>query len=117
MVGNSTNDDAADRPEHLQHLGGRGSQLDGYDLTAVCRRVGNEDTPWQALEKLRHENNGKRVGEVEREDEDVQEHEAGQGRPAVSDAAGERAGEEDADKRAELPRYLKRRLPLGLDDL
>ncbi len=58
-VGHGTNDDTANRPEHLQHLGSRGSQLYRYDLAAVCRRVGNEDAPWQALEKLGHENDWK----------------------------------------------------------
>ena len=115
-VGNGTNDDTANRPEHLQHLSSRGSQFYRYDLAAVCRRVGNEDAPWQALEKLGHENNWKRIGKVKHEDEDVQEHEAGQGRVTVSDTAGEGACEEDADKRTELPRNLKRRLPLGRDD-
>ena len=116
-IGDGTNDDTANRPEHLQHLGSRGSQLYRYDLAAVCRRVGNEDAPWQALEKLGHENNWHRIGKVKREDEDVQEHEAGQGRVTVSDTAGEGASDEDADKRTELPRHLKRRLPLGHDDI
>lgn len=116
-VGDGTNDDTANRPEHLQHLGSRGSQLYRYDLAAVCRRVGNEDAPWQALEKLGHENNWKRIGKVKREDEDVQEHEAGQGRVTVSDTASEGASEENTDKRTELPGYLKRRLPLGRDDV
>lgn len=116
MVSDGTNDDTANGPEHLQHLGGRGSQRNWHDLTAVRRRVGNEDAPWQALEKLGHEDDGKRVGKVKGEDEGVQEHEAGQGCVAVSDAAGERTSDEDADQRAELAGHLKRRLPLGLDD-
>jgi hypothetical protein len=116
MEGDATNDDTANRPEHLQHLGSRGSQFYRHDLAAVCRRVGNEDAPWQALENLGRENNWKRIGKVKREDEGVQAHEAGQGRVTVSDTAGEGASEEDADKRTELPRHLKRRLPLGLDD-
>jgi hypothetical protein len=116
MVGDGTNDDTANRPEHLQHLRSRGSQLDWDDLAAVCRRVGNEDAPWQALEKLGHENDGERLGKVKGEDEDVQEHEAGQGRPTVSDPAGEGAREKDADERTELARDLKRGLPLGHDD-
>lgn len=116
MVGDGTNDNTANRPEHLQHLGSRGSQRYRYNLAAVCRRVGNEDAPWQALEKLGYENNWKRVGKVKGEDEGVQEHEAGQGRVTVSDTAGERTSEEDTDKRTELPRHLKRRLPLSLDD-
>jgi len=116
MVGDGTHDDTANRPEHLQHLGRRGSQLYRYDLAAVCGRVGNEDAPWQALEKLGYENHGKRLGKVKGEDEDIQEHEAGQGRVTVSDPAGEGAREEDADQRTELPRHLKRRLPLGYDD-
>ena len=89
MEGDGANDNTTNCPEHLQHLGSSGSQLDWYDLTAVCRRVGNEDTPWYALEKLGYENNWKRLGEVKREDEDVQEHEAGQGCVAVSNTARE----------------------------
>jgi len=116
MVGDGTNDNTANGPEHLQHLGSRGSQLDGYDLAAVCRCVGDEDTPWQALEQLGHEDKGKRVGKVKDEDEEVQKHQAGQGCPTVSNSVGKGACDTDANQRTELPRYLKRRLPFGLDD-
>lgn len=115
-VGDGTDDDTANGPEHLQHLSGRGSQLDGYDLAAVCRRVGNEDTPWQTLEKLGHENKRKRIGEVKDEDEAIQGHETDQSRPTVSDPAGERSREEDANQGSELARHLKGLLPLGGDD-
>lgn len=116
MVGDGTDDDTANCPKHLQHLGSRGSQFYRHDLTTVCRRVGNEDSPWDALEKLGHKHDWKRFGKVKREDEDVQEHEASQGSVTVSDTASEGTSEEDTDKRTELPRHLKRRLPLGLDD-
>ena len=117
MVSDATNNYTTNRPEHLQHLSRRGSQLYRYDLAAICRRVGNENAPGQALEKLSHEYNWKRSCEVKYKDEDVQEHEAGQGRVTVSDAAGQGASEKDADERTELPRHLKRRLPLGHDDI
>jgi hypothetical protein len=70
-VADGTNDDTANRPEHLQHLGSRGSQLYRYDLAAVCRRVGNEDAPWNALENLGREKNWHRFGKVKDEDEGV----------------------------------------------
>jgi len=98
-VGDGTNDDTANRPEHLQHLCSGCSQLYRYDLAAVCWSVGNEDAPWQALKKLGHKNDWKRRGEVKCEDEDVQEHESGQSRPTVSDTAGEGASKKDADQR------------------
>jgi len=117
MISDGTNDDTSNSPEHLQHLGSRGSQLYRHDLTTVCWRVGNEDTPWQALEKLGHENNWKRFGEVKYENEGVQEHETSQGRVAVSDTAGEGTCDDDADKGTELSRHLKGRLPLSHDDV
>lgn len=116
-VADGTNDDTPNGPKHLQHLGGRGSQLDGYDLATICRRVGNEDTPWNALENLGDEKDFHGLGKVEDKDEGVKEHEADQGRVTVSDAAGEGTSDEDADESTELPRHLKRRLPLGDDDI
>ena len=91
MVGYCTDDNATNGPEHLQHLGSRGTKLNRHDLTTVRWRVGNEDAPRYTLEKLRHENNWERLGEVKGEDEDIQEHEAGQGRVTVSNAAGKRS--------------------------
>jgi hypothetical protein len=68
-------------------------------------RVGNEDTPWDSLQQLRDEHYRERVGEVEREDEDVQEHQAGESGVTVSDAAGQRASDEDTDEGTELARH------------
>jgi hypothetical protein len=113
MEGDGTNDDTANCPEHLQHLRSWGSQFDGYDFTAVCGGVCNEDAPWYALEKLGHENKGKRLCKVKDEDKGIQEHETNQGGVTVSDAACEGTSEEDADKGTELARHLKGRLPLG----
>jgi hypothetical protein len=44
----------------------------------------------------------KRLGEVKREDENVQEHQAGEGGVAVTDLAGQRASDEDTDESTEL---------------
>src|SRR5437868_3789654 len=97
MVGDAVHDNRTNGPEHLQHLGCRSSQLDGRDFTAVCWCVGNEDTPWDSLEKLRHEHDRERIGKVEDQDEAVQEHEAGDSRPAVSNTAGKGTSEADTD--------------------
>lgn len=98
----TTDDDTADGPEHLQHLGARGSELDGDDFGAVGGRVGDKDAPRQPLEDLRDKKDGQRVAEVEDEDEGVEAHQADDGGPSVSDPAGERAGDKDPDQRAEL---------------
>lgn len=55
-IGYSTNNNTANSPEHLQHLGARGSQLDRHDLATVRRRIGNKDAPRNALENLGREN-------------------------------------------------------------
>jgi hypothetical protein len=95
IVCNTTNDDSTDGPEHLQHLGSGSSQLNRGDFTAVCRCICNEDSPWDALQNLGQEHDWKRLGEVEDEDEAVQEHETGDGRPPISDLAGERTSQHD----------------------
>lgn len=111
-----SNDDTANRPKHLQHLRSRGAQPQRDNLAAVCRRIGNEDTPWQTLQKLSYEDNWERIAKVEYEDEGIQEHEASQGRITVSNAAGEGTSEEDANQRTELARHLQRGLPFSLND-
>lgn len=116
-VGDGTDNDGSKSPEHLQHLRSRGSQPHGHDLTAVRRRVGDEDAPRQALEKLGHQVDGERVAKVEDEDECVQEHETGDGGPAVSDIAGERTSKADADQGTEWPGDLERRLPVAFNDI
>lgn len=116
-IGDSAHDDTADGPEHLQHLRAGGSQLDRHDLTAVCRRVRDENAPWHTLQQLGHKHDRERLGKVEREDEGVQEHETGDCRPSVSDAAGQGTSNKNPDKRTELPGDLKCRLPFGLDDV
>lgn len=116
MVGDATDDDGSDGPEHLKHLSSGSSQLHGHNLGTVCGGVGDEDSPRNTLEDLRHQHHRERVGEVEDKDEGVQGHEAGDGRPAVSDFAGEGTSEEDAEQRTDGTDSLERRLPLGLDD-
>ena len=37
VISNGANDDAADGPEHLQHLSCRGAKLNGHDLRAVLK--------------------------------------------------------------------------------
>jgi hypothetical protein len=54
---------------------------------------------------LRDQHDGERVGEVKREDEDVQEHQSSESGVTVSDAAGQRAGDEDTNQSPELARY------------
>jgi hypothetical protein len=115
-VCHSTNNDRSNGPKHLQHLRCRGSKLNRYNLTAVGGSVGNEDSPGQAFQKLGDEHDRQRVGEVHGEDENVQEHETGQGGPAVSNAAGQRTSDENADKCSQLSRDLQCRLPLCLNE-
>jgi len=43
-VGDGTDDNATNSPEHLQHLSGRSSESEGYNLTAVGGCVGDEDS-------------------------------------------------------------------------
>lgn len=108
VVSDTVDDDSTDSPEHLQHLGSRGSQLDWRNLTAVRRCVGNEDTPWNSLEQLGDEHDRERVGEVEDEDESVEKHETGDGRPTVSDAAGKGTSQANTDDSTKGTSHLKR---------
>lgn len=102
VVGNATNDDTTDRPEHLQHLGSWGSQPQRHDLGAVGRCICNEDTPWHTLKNLGREHDWERFGKVEDEDEGVQSHQACQGCITVTDATGKRSSKKDTDKCAQL---------------
>jgi hypothetical protein len=117
VVGDTADNYSANSPEHLQHLRSWRSQLDWRDLTAVCWRIGNENAPWDTLEKLGYEHDREGIGEVEDEDKGVQEHETGDGRPAVADAAGKRASQKHAHECAKWSGCLESRLPAGLDDL
>ena len=117
MIGDAPYNDSANGPKHLQHLGSRSSQLDWCDLAAVCRCVGNEDTPWNTLEKLGCKHDWKRVAKVEYQDKQIQEHEAGNGRPTVSDTAGKGTSQADADNCTDWPTHLQRRLPASHDDI
>lgn len=114
-VADATHNDLTNSPEHLQHLGSRGSQTDRHDLTAVCRRVGDEDAPWDSLQKLGHEHDGQRLGKVEDNDESVQDHEGRNGGPAVSDTTGERTGETDSNNGTKRTSHLEGRLPRCLN--
>ena len=116
MVGYATNDHTANGPEHLQHLSAGGTQLNRYNLTAVGRGVGNEDTPWDTLQDLRGEHDFQRFGEVHDEDEGVQQHKTRECCPAVANATGERTSEEYSNQGTKLARHLQCLLPLGLDD-
>lgn len=117
MVGDAADNNGADGPEHLEHLGGGSTQLQGHDLTAVRGCVTDEDTPRYALEQLSDEHDGEGFAEEEDEDEGVQGHETKDGGPAVSDLAGDGSGEEDTHEGAERPTHLKGGLPAGGDDL
>ena len=116
-VGDGANDDTADGPEHLQHLRRRCPQLDRHNLAAVCRCVGNEDSPGQTFENLGSKDYRKGFGEVEDENEDIQEHQTSQGGPAVPDATGQRASNKDTDECAKLAGHLECALPLRWDDM
>lgn len=117
MIGDTSDDDGTNSPEHLQHLSSRSSQLNWRNLTAVRGRVGDEDAPWDTLEELGDEHDGKRVGEVEDEDEGVQHHECGNSRPAISNAAGKGTSQADTDDCTYWSTHLESRLPAGYDDL
>ena len=108
VVSDTVDDDSTDSPEHLQHLGSWGTELDGRDLRAVRGSVGNEDTPRDTLEKLGDEHDWERVGEVENEDEAVEKHQTGDGRPSVSNAAGKRTSQADTDNGTNGSSHLKR---------
>ena len=53
----------------------------------------------------------KRIGKVEREDEDVQEHQTGKSGVTVSNATGQRTGDENTNQRSQLPSNLYGGLP------
>lgn len=125
MISDGTDDDRTNRPEHLQHLGSRCSQFDGRDLGAVGRCVCNEDTPWDAFEQLGRQHDLLGVGKVKDKDKGIQKHEAPDGRPSVSDFAGNGTGEEDANECTDWSSHLKGGLPrsrnnkpagIGVDD-
>ena len=115
-VGDTTYNNGSDSPEHLQHLGGRSSQLDWGNLTAVGRRVRDEDTPRNALEKLRNKQNRERVAKVKHEDERVQQHETEDSRPAVTNSAGDRTSQHDTTNGTNWPTRLESGLPTSFDD-
>src|SRR5690242_3711751 len=115
-VGDTTYNNGSDSPEHLQHLGGRSSQLDWGNLTAVGRCVRDEYTPRNALEKLRNEQNWEGVAKVKHEDERVQQHETEDSRPAVADSAGDRTSQHDTTNSTNWPTRLESRLPTSFDD-
>lgn len=116
-VGDGTDDDTADRPEHLQDLSGRGTQAHRDNLTAIRRRVGDEDAPGYAFKELASEEEWERVGKEWNKDGRIHEHEANQSRPTVSNTASEWTCKENANERTKLPGHLKRRLPLGRYDI
>lgn len=111
------NNDSSNSPEHLQHLGSWGSERNWHDLTAVCRRVGDEDSPWDTLEDLGGQHHWQRVGEVEHKDEAVEQHEVGDECPSVSNPAGQRTSKNDSNDGTNRTTHLERRLPRGLNNV
>jgi hypothetical protein len=115
-VADGLDDDGANGPEHLEHLSGRGTKPHGHNLRAVGRGVGNEDTPRHTFEKLSSQEDGQGLSEVEDEDEAVEQHQAGDGGPAVADGGGQRTSEEAADEGTNGTGGLESGLPGVLDD-
>ena len=116
-IGDSTDDNGAKCPKHLEHLRGGGSEPKRHDFAAVGRCVGNEDAPWNALEDLRRKEDRVAIGEIEDEDEAVQGHETTNGCPSISDLAGYGTCEEDANESTDGTGTLKGRLPGGRDEV
>lgn len=116
MISDATNDNRTNSPEHLQHLRRRSSQPQWHNLTAVGGSVGDEDTPGNAFEDLRQQQDAEGVAEVEDEDEAVQEHQAANGRPSVSDLASDGTCEEDTDQGTNWATTLECRLPRRCDE-
>jgi hypothetical protein len=107
VVSDTADDDRSDSPEHLQHLCCRCSQSHGHNLSAICGCVCDEDAPWDAFQDLRCEEDAIAFGEVEDEDEGVQEHEAANRCPPIADLRSDGAGDEDADEGAERSAALE----------
>src|SRR6201996_9629932 len=51
VIGNATNNDRTNSPEHLQHLSGRSSQSQWHNLSTVGGSVGDENAPGDAFEQ------------------------------------------------------------------
>lgn len=117
MVGNTTDNDRANSPEHLQHLGSRSSQSHGHNLGAVGGCVGDKDTPRDTLQDLRSEEHAVAVTKVEDENEAVQGHQAADGRPSIPDPTGNGTRDEDTDEGTDGTTALECRLPRSLDDI
>lgn len=107
MVCDTTDNDGTDSPEHLQHLSCWCSQPQWHDLGTVGRRVGNENAPWDAFQDLGHKEYRIAVGEIEDEDEAVQEHEAADGRPTITDPTGDGASNKDTNEGADRATALE----------
>lgn len=115
-VCNTSYNNGTKSPEHLQHLSRGSSQLNWSDLTAIRWCVGNEDSPWKTLQKLRYEENRKGVAEVEHEDETVQSHQANNSSPAVSESGSDGASDEDTHQCTKRSTRLECRLPTSIDN-
>ena len=111
MVGDTSDDDRTNTPEHLQHLRSWCSQPQWYNLRAVGWCVRNEDAPWNTLQDLGSKEHALAVAEVEDEDESVQCHETADGRPSVADPAGDWTRKETTDECTNRTRALESRLP------
>lgn len=51
-IGGGGDDDSTDRPTHLQSRRARTSKSERDDLAGIGGGVGNEETPWDTLQRL-----------------------------------------------------------------
>ena len=51
-TGDGSNDDTSDGPTHLDGRSCESSEGERYDLTSVCGRVGNEESPRNTFKEL-----------------------------------------------------------------
>ena len=61
-VGDTSNNDATDRPGHLKSGGHNTSKGNRNNFTGVGRRVCNEETPWDTFKSLTNDEDSERVG-------------------------------------------------------
>lgn len=55
----ASHDDAANGPTHLQRCRAGTSKSKGNNLTGICWGVGDEETPWDTLQRLTDNEKGK----------------------------------------------------------
>ena len=108
VVSDTADNDRPNRPEHLQHLCRWSSQSHRHDFGAVGGCIGDKNAPGDAFEDLGREKHPLAVAEVEDEDEAVQEHEAANGRPSISNIAGNGTCDKHPDEGTDWPATLER---------